>query len=268
MKLGVSTSVYLHKRIKKAINKIGKLNFKYIELWGEPPHLWFDEPNYKKLAEIKKFLNEKELIPTYHGPAHDIDITSVNPGIRKESLKQNKEAINIASFLGSDIIVIHMGSYYPGDKEGTENGKDRLYKSLDYLLPYAEKNNITIALENYPVGENAIFNKPEEVLNILNDFSTEYLKLTLDIGHANLTNISPLHYIKTLGDEIVHLHLSDNFGKEDQHLVPGEGEINYLEIIKILKEISFDKVGIFEIWAPKNTDQALMNSKDYIKSLV
>jgi len=268
MKLGVSTSVYLHNNLFKAVEKINDLNFKYIELWGEPPHLWFDKPDFQYLKKLKKYLNENDLIPTYHGPAHDIDITSVNPGIRQESLKQSKDAIQMAQFLGSEIIVIHMGSYYPGDKKGTENGKDRLYKSLEYLLPYAEENKVTIALENYPVGENAIFKTPEDVLNILRDFDSEYLKLTLDIGHANLTNISPIEYIKILKDEIVHLHLNDNFGKEDKHLVPGEGEINYPAIFKQLKKINFDQVGIFEIWAPDETDQALINSKNYIKSLL
>ncbi|HKL12358.1 MAG TPA: sugar phosphate isomerase/epimerase [Halanaerobiales bacterium] len=267
MKLGVSTSVYLHNNLKEAIKKIANLNFEYIELWGEPPHLWFENIDYKYLKDIKKELQKRDLKATFHAPAHDVDLTSMNPGIRKESIKQHIKAIEIASFLEANLMVVHTGSYYPGDKKGSENGKNRLYKSLNKILPYAEQHDIIIALENYPVGENAIFNSPENVKKILGDFNSKFLKITLDIGHANLTKISAVEYLNKLKEEIVHLHINDNFGQADEHLIPGKGNIDYKKLLQTIKEINYDKIGIFELWSPENTDQALIDSTKYVKNI-
>lgn len=267
MKLGVSTSVYLHYDLETAIKKIADLDFKYVELWGEPPHLWFESENYIYMDKINKLLQKYNLIPSFHAPAHDVDITSVNPGIRKESIRQHKRALRIAGYLGVKVFVIHAGSFYPGDKKGCENGLDRLYNSLEELITTAEEYNIIIAIENYPVGENAIIKSPFDIKKIIDDFNSPFLKMTLDIGHANLTDIQAIEYIKELKDKIVHLHINDNLGKEDLHQIPGKGNIDFEAVKKELDNINYNNVGIFEIWDPQNTKQALLNSRSYIDSL-
>src|SRR6056297_2775656 len=161
MKLGVSTSVFLHHNLETALKKIGNLDIKYVEIWGEPPHLWVENIKYNYLKSIKELLYKYDLKPSYHGPAHDVDITSMNPGIKKESIKQHKRSLNIAKFLGVDVYVVHAGSFYSGDKDMLQKGLDRLYKSIDELLTLAQQNDIVLAVENHPVNENGIFNNPK-----------------------------------------------------------------------------------------------------------
>ncbi|MGM0446070.1 MAG: sugar phosphate isomerase/epimerase family protein [Bacillota bacterium] len=267
MKIGVSSSVYLHDNFENALKKISNLDLNYVEIWGEPPHLWVNNIDYNYLKKIKLLLNKYNLKPSYHGPAHDVDITSMNPGVKKESIKQHKRSLDIAKFLGVDVYVVHAGSFYPGDKNMLQKGLDRLYRSIDELLTLAQKNDIILAVENHPVNENGIFNNPKRMKKIIKDFNSPYLKATLDIGHANLTKYPVIDYIEELGKDIKHIHINDNDGIKDLHLVYGEGSLDSKTIIKKIKDIGFDGIGVLEIWAPDNPADAVNKSINYINSI-
>jgi len=267
MKLGVSTSVFLHHNLETALKKIGNLDIKYVEIWGEPPHLWVENIKYNYLKSIKELLYKYDLKPSYHGPAHDVDITSMNPGIREESIKQHKRSLDIAKFLGVDVYVIHAGSFYPGDKNTISKGFDRLYSSIDELLILAKEYDIVLAIENHPVNENGIFNNPKTMKKVIDDFNSSYLKVTLDLGHANLTKFPVIKYIEELKDNIKHIHLNDNDGIEDLHLVYGKGNLDSNNLIKRIKNIGFDGVGILEIWAPDDPAKAINDSIKHINSI-
>jgi sugar phosphate isomerase/epimerase len=79
-----------------------------------------------------------------------------------------------------------------------------------------------------------------------------YLKLTLDIGHAHIGDKEgrrALDFIEMFPDRISHIHASDNFGQEDNHLPVGTGTVNFPEIIKALKEIGYDDTITLEVFS-------------------
>jgi len=267
MKLGVSSSVFLHRDINQALNIISNLDFSYVELWGEPPHLWIRYFDKKEIIKLKKLLEKLKLKNSYHAPSHGLDLSSVNPGIWEESLRQHLEAIKAASILNSEVFVIHSGSYYTGDRPESESGKDRFYRALEAILKEAEKRKIKIGLENYPVGNNSILSSADKLKTVLEDFSSKYLRATLDVGHAYLNGEDPVDYLNILKKEIINIHLSDNFGKEDLHLKPGEGDISFPAIFKAIREIEYSELMTLEIWEPESPEKAIAESRKYLINL-
>ena len=67
-----------------------------------------------------------------------------------------------------------------------------------------------------------------------------YLKFCFDSGAANAftKNIDTFEFMK-YQDKLVCIHLSDNDGSYDQHLVPSEGNINWDKLMKTLRNIDF-----------------------------
>jgi len=53
----------------------------------------------------------------------------------------------------------------------------------------------------------------------------EDIGLVLDVGHANI-NGQIESFLTTFADKIVDMHVHDNYGKGDQHLGIGYGNIN------------------------------------------
>jgi hypothetical protein len=53
---------------------------------------------------------------------------------------------------------------------------------------------------------------------------------------------------------IGNLHLTDNFGYQDDHLAPGQGNVPVREIVEILKKHGYDKAITVEPGADASTD--------------
>ena len=78
------------------------------------------------------------------------------------------------------------------------------------------------------------------------------LKLTLDTGHAHIGSRGRnrnLDFIERFADRIGHVHASDNFGKEDNHLPVGAGTADFRKIVKALKGIGYDETMTLEVFS-------------------
>jgi sugar phosphate isomerase/epimerase len=88
-------------------------------------------------------------------------------------------------------------------------------------------------------------------------------KLTLDVGHANLGPGGfnrTITFIKQFEDKIGHIHMSDNFGKQDNHLPIGAGIIDYPNILKALSATSFNGAITLEVFS-KDKEFLLLSRK-------
>ncbi|MFH2028180.1 MAG: TIM barrel protein [Nanoarchaeota archaeon] len=118
-----------------------------------------------------------------------------------------------------------------------------------------------------------------------------YIKATFDTGHANLwrkywqpkpgqsieqtDNDFKQWYLKEFeklakGGYIGNIHLTDNFGFQDDHLAPGQGNTPVKDVLKILKKHGYDKAITVEPGADASTDvsdfHGLMKTWRYIGS--
>ena len=108
-----------------------------------------------------------------------------------------------------------------------QTGLDR-FKRLTEL---AEKNNVIIALEN--------LRKPEYLDFIFSNIESDKLKFCYDSGHGHCftpgTNV-----LEKFGDKLTALHLHDNDGGSDQHVLPFDGTINWKQVMTQLDELGYD----------------------------
>ena len=143
-----------------------------------------------------------------------------------------KLAIQIAAELEATSLIIHpMDPDYPNDvAQGTK--LDKITDAFAVLVEYAEPYNVKIAVENV--------HEPHSQTILAHLFQNiESLKLCYDIGHANIWDKDKA-YIPDYIDRISALHLHDNHGICDEHLIPGEGTIDFPSFFKILKKYNYD----------------------------
>jgi len=124
-----------------------------------------------------------------------------------------------------------------------------LLRTVEELLPDAEHCGVVMALENQwtPLNQSAC------LLNAVQHFDTQWLGICYDTGHGNLTEHGrdfpestcvPLiwndiglpvvweeNFIEKVRPYIVNCHLHDNNGILDQHLLPGEGTVDWKRIM-------------------------------------
>ena len=109
--------------------------------------------------------------------------------------------------------------------------------------------------------------------------SKTHIKGTLDIGHLNLYrsyykgkpedfNKWMLGEVKKLvdGGYVGHIHLSDNFGYDDQHLTPGQGNVPMKEFLKLVQDAGLDDIIVEP--GSYNVTSAMLDTMSLTKSPV
>ena len=254
MKLSVSTWNYIRAKwekadLEEAIREILSKGFG-LELWlgWAPWEKYFTRDNWDYL---------KELLAS--APA-----ISSHTSLREWNLEKLKQEIDMVHYLQGNIIVIHPSTI--GIKEKVHSSDLRQAK---VAVDYAKRNNITLALENAG-GKNK--NRWVENLKIVMDKIGAFkpgggLGICIDVGHANLCHQEfddpVIRFIDEFHDDIVHLHISDNHGEKDEHLVPGQGSIDWSILSKKISDLDFQGQAVLELKS-SNAAQAAGAAKEFL----
>ena len=169
-------------------------------------------------------------------------------------VSRHKLHIDIAAQFGIKTITIHLGGM-KFDNFLFEEYKSSAQRALEEILPHAEKRNVIVCIENvwYPVSS------LDMLLYLKDKFPTDYLGFCFDAGHANImatknaNTLEPSRAIDAYNqinqpvpwdDEIldkmlfniVNCHLHDNYGLQDQHQLPGHGNIDWKSVLAKLSK--------------------------------
>jgi sugar phosphate isomerase/epimerase len=103
----------------------------------------------------------------------------------------------------------------------------------------------------------------EELKQVFKEVPSTHLGLALDIGHANRLPGGVEPWVEAFPEKIFHLHLNDNDGVLDQHLVIGDGDIDFQATFDSLKSIGFTGTETLEVGADENR----LKSLKYLRKL-
>ena len=161
-----------------------------------------------------------------------------------------KLEIRIAADFGVKTLTVHTGNNFDRNLPASVY-REAMYRSLDVLLPEAEKLGIILALENIWT----VPNTADELVLAMEKFPVKNLGLCYDSGHANIMKFaksegSPARIWWNTPEEIpqddrtlekmlpyvVNCHLHDNHGLRDEHQLPGKGNIDWDHIMGLLKK--------------------------------
>lgn len=132
----------------------------------------------------------------------------------------------VCEYVGCPAIVVHPVAGVTREDEWQKNLA--LYRTF---IPLIKKyKGVKVCLENIfgrkPSREliQGRFSNVDEAVKMIDILNSEaegdYFGFCLDIGHANLTRLNIKEYIKTLGHRLTILHIHDNDGNDDLHMIP------------------------------------------------
>jgi L-ribulose-5-phosphate 3-epimerase len=200
------------------------------------------EDEAKKVAEtIRK--NGLEIASLLVGQFWKYPLSSPNPEIRKKGEELLEKGIKIAKYLGTDAILVVPGVVASLSGEGEIVSYDVAYKnsqeSIKKYVELAEKNNVYICVENV---WNKFLLSPVEMKRFVEEIGSEYVKVYFDVGNILIIGF-PEMWIRILGKLIKRIHLKDfklSVGNINGFCDLLEGDVNWYEVIKALKEIGYD----------------------------
>lgn len=126
---------------------------------------------------------------------------------------------------GIDLVIMHLSSKFNAPMYN-EIGLNRLRKIVDY----AKSLGVKIAFEN---------TKIEGYLEyVFNNIDSDNIGICYDAGHCHAHFKDKFNW-ELFKDKIFAVHLHDNDGTEDQHLMPFDGTIKWKEVINNLKNANY-----------------------------
>ncbi len=207
-------------------------------------HSAIDTFDRVRISDIVKRANQSGISLSLHAP-YSIDLPSRMPLARRSNIAYLKKSIGLAHELQADHITLHIGRVrgfpiYPWMRQETLVSVVKILRKLE---PVCHKYGIPLALENASTATGtaeaaSLGDNVDDFLFIFEKVDSEFLKLCLDVGHAN-TNAGAVAYVDVLADWIFAIHCHDNEGIKDDHLDIGAGTVPWYEVGKALSRMNF-----------------------------
>jgi sugar phosphate isomerase/epimerase len=250
LRYAISTILWAARRLdRQALRTFKASGFDSIELFMQRPH--FDPRSKREISALRSDLKAEGLaVISAHMPIYRyrlpvkadrkallLSLSSPDPILRSETVAELEAAIRAAGRLGAENLVVHTGI-----KDNDDAGIARCADSLRGPAGLAGDLGVSLAVENGtdPGATVAALHRLIDLLGSPN------VGICIDIGHANLFS-APAADLAAAGDRLLSLHVHDNDGASDQHLVPGGGSVEFPAVRSVLKTSRFSGICTFEV---------------------
>jgi sugar phosphate isomerase/epimerase len=217
------------------------------------------------LQDNEAFLKETKALLQRHGLQMPMlccspDFTEPDPELLQAQIIQERRMIEITAFLGGRYCRVLSGQRRP--EMSKEAGIAQVVRVIKGLLPFAEKQNVILAMENH--YKDSYWRYPEfaqsmEIFTaIIGEIDSPWLGVNFDPSNTLLAGEDPLELLERVKYRVVSMHASDRYltsgtlqdlrrEEEDaigyarrlSHGVIGKGLNDYDKIFATLKSVGF-----------------------------
>lgn len=256
---GAATSVFGH-RMTLSAAKIARLvgtGLEWIEIAAlQEQHICLRDE--ERLSDLEEGLAKLPIrVWSIHAPFCAIAMDDEET--RAEATRRIVRTGEVAQRFGAACVVIHPGRDVPSRDRERE-----LRWTVENVLRALEKmpDGVSLALET--MGGESLGGPLEEMLAILEQLPADRAGVCVDTGHVN-TFTAPSPVIRALAGRVVSLHLQDNLGEKDDHLLAGSGVIRWPEVAAALREAGYRGVLMSEGADPGRTPEE--NAREFVRRM-
>jgi len=149
-----------------------------------------------------------------------------------------KGAIDLAADLGGDVVTFHLG----GPRKDIPVGDlwKRTVAAIKAAADHGDSKHVKLAID-LGVWPEWIVKTSDDLARLFDDVGSDSFGVNFDPSYLAITGIDPVAFVKRFGPRIRHVHLKDHIGKYPkwEHRIPGQGEFDYVPVIKALATAKF-----------------------------
>lgn len=218
----------------------------------------FNSEKYKDEAEKYREIAEQNGI--VFNQTHTVYPTSYSDDDKTATaVERVKRGVEISAILGAKTAVVHPMQHLVYLKgKNPEILKEINKRFFVELAELAEKLDITVCIENMwrrsEVSGNIVYSTcadPYELAEYVDMIGSKHVAACLDVGHCCLVGVDPADAVMALGRErLKALHLHDNDGKDDRHVLPFTefvSKVNWESLLAALARIGYEGDFTYEV---------------------
>ena len=239
----------------------------------DPDALEFRSDLEKILAEHKNAIKSADLkISQTHAPYYFLDKHLKNSKDFEKYLSCVKESIDITSDLETKCLVLHPFFLTKALEALQIEQMEFNLKHIGDLANYAQRKNISIALENLPYD---FCNDASSHQHLINSVNRSNVVACLDTGHALIVEGEQIVGHATQMSNLIRVvHIHDNDGRNDIHWHVNPQKKIWLEIIRSLlanenlKTLSLETSGVYKNCCAEDIPAKLVEDFSLITKLL
>ena len=181
-----------------------------------------------------------------------------------------ERSIEATAVLGAEYLVVH--PIFSIDGEVMEDGREFLSVNAAAIrkwLPLAEARGVILLSENILWGASS---DPRIISELVKEVDSRCFGWCFDVGHAWSCGYAP-DVLRQCGAAPLSVHIQDNHGNGDEHLIPGDGTIDFDVFFSALKDVGYHGDCVLEahhqsLYAPdEQRDEILARLLEVAKGL-
>ncbi len=253
----VSTAGGLH----TAIERIQSLGGNCLQIFGASPRQWHVKmPSEADIFAFKQAVQESGVGPIYLHAAYLPNLASPDAEVRKKSIKNLSDHLQIADLIGANGLIFHIGS---GKESPKETAMKWVVSGCKEILR-SVSGTTELIMENSAGGGQKLGSFPQEIGEMIKMINSSRMKVCWDTAHAleagAIEKYSPESIKKLLNDcdkafgldKLVAIHANDSKtpfnSHHDRHENIGQGHIGMEGFKNLAKEKRLrDKAWILEV---------------------
>ncbi|MGQ9629257.1 MAG: TIM barrel protein [bacterium] len=188
--------------------------------------------------------------------------THPDEGVRRRAVDRMKELIELAGRFGAKVNVGRVRGYIH-EGESRETAEGRFLGCIGECADFARELGVEMILEPVNRYEINYINSVPEALDALRKLNRPNVKVMPDVFHMNIEDASITRSLEEAGDLIGYVHFADS-----NRWAPGQGHLNFPEIIRTLRKIGYDWYVTAEILPYPNPDTAAESAIKYLRKII
>ena len=257
LSFGYNTNGFAHHKLGEALQIIADCGYAGVALTLDTHHCnpFTAEPaDLTRLGQLLDKLHLRVVIETgarfLLNPDKKHYPTLISTEGRQIRLEFLRRAVDIAHALNAECVSFWSGAIEPDVTE--QKAWDWLVTGCLQLAEHAKRRGVQLAFEPEPgmlVDDMAKF----EVLK--KHITSARFGLTLDIGHVFCTETAPLRQVYGKFSNLVrNIHIDDIRDRKHEHLMFGEGELDFPAILRVLAENKY--TGLINVELSRDSHRA------------
>lgn len=267
MRFGLSTHLFHGQSLSEAhLASMASHGFPAVELFATRTH--FDYQAASSLRDLRTWLaNTGQTLHSVHAPivesyrqgawGKSLSNAVTDGAARGETVREAEAALRIAETVPFNFLVVHLGMPDSLVANRNDNNRDAARRSIEELHGVAAKHGVQLALEVIPNGLSTV----DALLRLIDDdLELNDVGVCLDYGHAFLMgDVSDA--IEAASGHLLTTHIHDNDGRQDSHLVPFDGGIDWSTTAMTTQKVGYEGIWMMELADTGDTTRVLRRAQ-------
>lgn len=253
MRFGISTHLFHDQKLEREhLAQVAGSGFQTVELFATRSH--FDYHDAAAIARLADWLAETGLtLNSVHAPITDsfgkgdrwaatYSTAMGDAAKRQAAVKESEAALQIAHRIPFQALVVHLGTPASRNNPG-DNSRAAAVRSVEEICELAGPLGVRVALEVIP---NSLSTPAALVTLLERDVDAPHAGICMDFGHAFLGG-DVADAVETAAEHLIATHVHDNHGRDDEHLVPYQGAIDWEAALVTMQKIGYEGTYLMEL---------------------